>query len=197
MNPLLTYLRWRHSKGFGVHSPYAYRFVTEVVRPGSYGYYSYWEIDENLRGTEKLSGDLNPRCSIRFIRFLIRTFVFLKAKRIIYRGEGGEKSEERTVEVAARCLKIPVIKKWSRDKENFSEGDVLVTEGSAGTENLVNKALDSSIAVLALRPDGKVRALMRKPLERGLLLEDKALMILIPRSEMAYVAYDISLLPHL
>lgn len=39
------YKRWRHGRGFGVHSPYAYRMVREVLRlPDSCGYYAYADI---------------------------------------------------------------------------------------------------------------------------------------------------------
>lgn len=34
--------RLRHSRGFGIHSPFAYRFITEVLNlPKEYGYYAY------------------------------------------------------------------------------------------------------------------------------------------------------------
>lgn len=37
-----SYKRWRHGRGFGVHSPYAYRMVREVLRlPDACGYYAY------------------------------------------------------------------------------------------------------------------------------------------------------------
>lgn len=37
-----AYKRWRHSRGFGIHSPSAYRLIREVLRPsGRYGYYAY------------------------------------------------------------------------------------------------------------------------------------------------------------
>lgn len=36
------YKHWRHSHGFGIHSPSAYRLIREVLRPSpSYGYYGY------------------------------------------------------------------------------------------------------------------------------------------------------------
>lgn len=40
---LLSHInRRRHALGFGIHSPFAYRFVREVLRPGShYAYYAY------------------------------------------------------------------------------------------------------------------------------------------------------------
>ena len=27
------YKRWRHTRGYGIHSPFAYRLVTEAIRP--------------------------------------------------------------------------------------------------------------------------------------------------------------------
>lgn len=41
------YKRLRHSRGFGIHSPSAYRLIREVLRPDSrYGYYAYQDIRE-------------------------------------------------------------------------------------------------------------------------------------------------------
>lgn len=36
--------RWRHGHGFGVHSPWAYRIITEVIGESA-KYYAYPEID--------------------------------------------------------------------------------------------------------------------------------------------------------
>lgn len=45
MSLAARYKRWRHGRGFGVHSPYAYRMVTDVLRlPRTYAYYDYAEI---------------------------------------------------------------------------------------------------------------------------------------------------------
>lgn len=39
------YKRWRHGHGFGVHSPFAYRMVREVLRPShDTGYYAYDDL---------------------------------------------------------------------------------------------------------------------------------------------------------
>lgn len=44
------YKRWRHARGFGIHSPSAYRLVREVLRPGSaYAYYAYEDIGRARR----------------------------------------------------------------------------------------------------------------------------------------------------
>lgn len=39
------YKRWRHGHGFGVHSPFAYRMVREVLRPShDTAYYAYDDL---------------------------------------------------------------------------------------------------------------------------------------------------------
>lgn len=41
------YRRWRHTRGFGIHSPYAYALLTDSLRPGTrYGYYGDSEISD-------------------------------------------------------------------------------------------------------------------------------------------------------
>ena len=51
------YKRWRHGHGFGVHSPYAYRLVRDVLRPGrGYAYYAYADIDHMLNSRRSATG---------------------------------------------------------------------------------------------------------------------------------------------
>lgn len=45
LNNLLSYpTRWRRSRGFGIHSPFAYNFITKVLREREAEYYAYAEI---------------------------------------------------------------------------------------------------------------------------------------------------------
>lgn len=45
LSRLLSYpARWRRSKGFGVHSPFAYSFITGVLTQEECAYYAYGEI---------------------------------------------------------------------------------------------------------------------------------------------------------
>ena len=45
------YRRWRHTRGFGIHSPYAYRLLTDSLRPGArYGYYGDTDISAAVEG---------------------------------------------------------------------------------------------------------------------------------------------------
>lgn len=43
---ILSYRRWRHTHGYGVHSPFAYRVVCDAVRPSrGYAYYGDHDIE--------------------------------------------------------------------------------------------------------------------------------------------------------
>lgn len=46
-NPLIWLSRFRHRCGYGVHSPFAFRFITEVIYEQA-AYYAYEELDRNL-----------------------------------------------------------------------------------------------------------------------------------------------------
>ncbi len=47
-NPIVWLMRVRHRKGYGVHSPFAFDFVTDVLYNGE-RYYAYEEMDGTLR----------------------------------------------------------------------------------------------------------------------------------------------------
>lgn len=46
-NPLVWLARFRHRKGYGVHSPFAFRFITDVIYE-RHPYYAYTELDKAL-----------------------------------------------------------------------------------------------------------------------------------------------------
>lgn len=46
-NPLIWLWRIRHRCGYGVHSPFAYRFITEVIYETT-PFYAYMELDKSL-----------------------------------------------------------------------------------------------------------------------------------------------------
>lgn len=181
------YLRWRHSKGYGVHSPFAYRFVTDVLRPGPYGYYAYNEIDEQLTENEFHNYRL-----IQIVKFIIRLAVFLNSGRIVttdFPGLG-----KRAAQIVAKALNVPYLYVSSDDSElQLNGSDLLITERETLNQNIFKKATDNSTPVFALDPGEKTRTLLEKPLSRGLLLNDRHRVLLIPRQEMAYLAYPILL----
>lgn len=180
MNLWKCYLRWRHSKGFGVHSPFAYRFITDVLNPGQYGYYAYKKLDliTDLAGVS--------RRNIRIRRFLIRLLVFLSAERMICYGNHIEEALD-----AAKALKLDYRQADDSEGFLFHEKDFLYLDGGGLSESFIKRGLDSGVAIFAINPDDVVKRILKRPLERGLLFEGGDKMLLIPSDRMEYVAYDI------
>ena len=70
------YKRWRHTRGFGVHSPLAYRIVRDVVRPRrGYAYYGDAEINDTFEGRV-------DRLMWRHARMLLRLCALLRPRSV-------------------------------------------------------------------------------------------------------------------
>ena len=52
-NPFVWMARFRHRRGYGVHSPFAFRFITDVIYE-SHPYYAYGELDKMLPLSHRL-----------------------------------------------------------------------------------------------------------------------------------------------
>lgn len=71
-------LRFRTSKGFGVHSPFAFNFITDVMTQ-NYGYYSYVEQDRRNR----IRRDSTPA---RYQHLIFRIFNYFAPERFVILG---------------------------------------------------------------------------------------------------------------
>lgn len=181
-SPFKRYICWRHSKGFGVHSPYAYKFVTDVLKPGRYGYYAYLELGKRLEGKEHHDYKLQ-----NLVKFTIRLAVFLGAKKILW------SANSRFAQLAALSLKLKGKDLNHVNLKELSSSDLLAIEGSFSDITLLKRALDNGITIFALNPSHEIRTLLETPLTSGVLFKDRNSLILIPRPEMAYVSYPIFL----
>ena len=178
------YIRWRHSKGYGVHSPYAYRFVTEVLKPGNYGYYAYHQLESfnrNLK-TRRVS-------FFREAKFLIRLAIFLKTKRIITYKEKYPEAQS-----VAKALKIIYYCCESNSSISFKEGDLMVLPSGVMIDSaLIQNAIDKNVPLFAINPSPEIRELLEIPIKHGVLFSGSSKILLIPRPQMEYVAYSINL----
>ncbi|MCH5233234.1 MAG: hypothetical protein J1E78_06295 [Muribaculaceae bacterium] len=178
-----SYLRWRHSKGYGVHSPFAFRFVNEVVKSGIYGFYGYSEIDHEIL----IEKGVPPRLRNE-MRLLLRILNFLDIKRVV-----SIMPIPRFVSATATILNIPCIACNNQTKFKFNKGDILILPEPAPEmpQEIIMSAIETGVTVYALKPSASEEAIIRKPIAKGLLLTGKNKLILIPRQEMEYVDYDV------
>ena len=66
LHPLSFLKQYRHSKGYGVHSPFAYRFITETLCDRKATYYLDPTLRYNGRGDEKvLKLTLRVLCALK------------------------------------------------------------------------------------------------------------------------------------
>lgn len=79
LNPL-WWQRLRHGRGYGIHSPFAFRFITEVLN-GPYAYYAYPSI-------ERLSATL-AGVSADELKALFRVLVYFQPRHVAVCGEKG------------------------------------------------------------------------------------------------------------
>ncbi len=76
-----TLTRWRHSRGFGVHSPFAYRIITDAIRlKDEYAYYGYTEIKRVCRKSRNLEFEKDARLLLRFSAIIGAHSTFISKK---------------------------------------------------------------------------------------------------------------------
>lgn len=175
------YKRWRHSRGYGVHSPFAYDIVKNVVSPGHYAYYAYKDIDRAL---------LVPGASVsnhlrHDARLLLRLLVFLAS---------GELIIYPVKQPVMRCVaKAAGVKCKDMNKANLAAArktSLILVRKNISFHIELAKAINAGAAVLALDPVKPLRDLIAATMTDGLILEGKRIMIAIPRQQMVLTSYS-------
>lgn len=179
---MLDYRRWRHSKGFGVHSPFAYEIVKRVLYPGRrYGWYGYEQIEEKLE-----SGDYIPHIRRR-ARLLLRLAAFLDIRSAFLPADSHPAL--RSALLAANSETEVVC-----DPKKASQCRLIVTTGQHLPEEKLCRHLgvDNTIVLIYNLPEGwKER--MFYVLPHGLMMHDSKSALLINRPGMNKIAYTIKL----
>ncbi len=78
-NPWIWLKRFRHRCGYGVHSPFAFAFLTDVVYERN-AYYAYHELDASLAWWQRLR-------IRRLLHLLIRIANHVQPRRIVTKGD--------------------------------------------------------------------------------------------------------------
>ena len=147
--------RWRTSRGYGVHSPFAYELITKVIRQTKAHYYAYAEIDSLCpkgRRTGLTDNFSGFHYAIPDARLLFRLLCRFNPAEVIDVGNGHEVTNtilERAVPRARR-------ERWvqSRPTPLVEEGLVFLLVNLVNDE--VAPAVEKLVADLAARPEGMV-----------------------------------------
>ena len=79
--------RWRHRRGYGVHSPYAFHFITDVVYE-SLAYYAYAPLHRRLTAANWYAMRYDTLCGLseKDIRLLFRLVNFCQPSCFLFHG---------------------------------------------------------------------------------------------------------------
>lgn len=110
-----TVRRWRHNRGYGVHSPLAYRIVKDCIRPDKrYGFYSDAYIDFEY---------IEDRKALKNARLALRLVNLLRPKRIWM--PGGDKRLYTALKMSFPSTAIAMQKEYPKNTDFIicSSGD--------------------------------------------------------------------------
>ncbi len=174
------YKRWRHSRGYGVHSPFAYDLVKSVIRiPQGYAYYGYEDIDV----TAYRSGI--PVSYIREAEMLLRLAAYFDVKRAFMPPESEVPYRSALLAANSRMEITTAIGRADRCSLICTTDDYLPLEKLLALLNTPGR-------IFAIRntPEGWSQRLF-DALEHGVMLYDRHRAIIVSRPEMQKVAYSI------
>lgn len=179
------YLRWRHSKGFGVHSPFAYNLVMNVVSPGKYGYYGYDEI-EAVFPDRMTARERRIRLDARLV---LRILVNLGLKRMIIVGESHPSFKK-----AAESTKVNFKQTSHLSKMNPGKGDLVIIFQEWPKEESFSPSafLEKGVTILTFDLPLQMDVLPSPPMKTGLCLRDKRIVLWVPNENMAFVDYTVN-----
>lgn len=183
-----SYLRWRHSKGYGVHSPFAYSIVEMVINPGrGYGFYGYKDIERTARR-------LFPRDSLIEHRgkLLLRLMALLRIKHLVISGEMSREMKSFLQVVAGGVSARLLV---SGPNSVYGPESLLLIWGENSQEKvkLAENVLKAYSPVVAFEPSPELRGLLETCLREGVAFYDKDAIIAVPRKETAFAGYLCSL----
>lgn len=180
-SPFKAYVRWRHSHGYGIHSPFAYNLVKMAVRPGPYEFYGYEDIDRVTYGAG-YKGYPHSRSDARLI---LRLLVQLHTRRLLL------PDGLPAVVAAADAAAVPcVIFSTPEEIPEPHPDDMLITVSDIIPSAEIKRRLEKETTVLALMPSAtQTAAIYEACAPHGLIFHGVRILLAVPRKEMAFVAY--------
>lgn len=144
MQGILSRFRcWRHGRGFGIHSPFAYTLITEVLRQ-RYPYYGYADISPDRR-----------------IRLLFRLVTHFRPKSVMI-----VSSQPRLLEGAVRRAS-------SRTVIGAPDADFVVADAADCTPDTLGALVVTGVRMLILNALPETAALISAAMPCGMLFDNR------------------------
>lgn len=200
MNPFnaiwQTYLRWRHSKGFGVHSPYAFSIIERVINLGdAYGFYGYHHIKKVI----KQSRLKHPERCFNRACLLLRLLVAVEARNMVCSGDLNPVIVTVAKSAGVRLHTLssfngtgrPSNDSLSSENDQSSETKTLyLLNGGKNQIMMARRAIGEMNPLFAIDPDPELRRLLETCIPEGVVFTGPNLIIALPRPHTAFVLYS-------
>lgn len=170
------YKRWRHSRGYGVHSPYAYKIVTEVLQsPRGYAYYGY-----------EILGEGNSFCNHKFLRRLLRLAAYCDVGSAYIAKDKKNQCIVNALQAANSDMKI------IRESGFIRDARLIILRGGETEMELLEEQVDRPGKILYIidAPQGLADTLFDS-IEEGVMFYSRRNILLISRAGMQKVKYSI------
>lgn len=174
-----AYKRWRHTRGYGVHSPFAFRIVNEVIRePRGYRYYGYDETDA--------AGTSGSRRMRRMARMLLRLAACLDVRSAFVAG-----SEVSAVYSAAlRCARSGMI--ISGSPADIDRCRLICAPGDAMPPASLFSLISTPGRIMLLSDvDDSLAAALFEALQQGVMFRSGSDVMIIARDGMQKISYTV------
>lgn len=153
-SPISYFKGWRHSHGFGIHSPFAYRFVTEVLAQ-PLPYYGYTDISADHR-----------------IRLIFRVIAYFSPGHVLILS-----SQPRLLKMAVhRAYSQAIITGNAASKPDFVIADAM----DARTENMKQYAAEGT-NMIVLNASRETRPAIAQAMHQGMIFDNgRGTLVVIP-----------------
>lgn len=178
----MSYKALRHTYGFGVHSPFAFNMVKDVVRPGrGYVWYGYEDIDAAVNSRRiGIKIERKAKMFLRLLAFLNPQSLFLPL--------GIDPIFHTAASASNNNMRI------ERKPKMATECEMIAThESFISLDRLKEHILTPGHSIVAMNiPEGWAESIF-EIMPEGLMLHSKRNAIIIHRPNMMKVAYNIML----
>lgn len=177
---LERYKRWRHTRGFGIHSPFAYRVVCDIISQ-PYHFYDYDMIDAELESVRR-SRKLRNLC-----RLLLRLSNFLRPKVVCV--------SPSTPGAVLKSLRLGYGKSILKSDNTIPEDADLYLDhkGAWGVKDIAPLFHNDGATIFILNIEAEVREYILGNLPGGVAFYSPSHLLLFLRKEITPVTYSINL----